>query len=50
MLCSTPAGGTEAGDGEWEGAGGMAEEGEHVGEVGRERLMAFKVEGIWSVR
>lgn len=50
LLCSTPAGGTGEGEGEWEGAGGMAEEGEHVGEVGRERLTACKVEGIWSFR
>lgn len=47
---STLAKGTGEGDGEWEGAGGKAEEGEYMGEVGRERLMACGVDGIWSFR
>lgn len=50
LLWSTPAWGTGEGDGEWEGAGGVAEEGEHMGEVGRERLTACEVDGIWSFR
>lgn len=50
LLWSTPARGTGEDDGEWEGAGGMAEEGECMGEVGREWLMACKVDGIWSCR
>lgn len=50
LLWSALAKGTGEGDGEWEDARGMAEQGEYMGDVGREWLLACEVDGIWSFR
>lgn len=49
LLWSKPARGTGEGAVEWEGARGRAEQGEYMGDVGREWLLC-EVDGIWSFR
>lgn len=50
LLWSKPARGTGEGTGEWEGARGWAEQGEYMGDAGREWLLAYEIDGIWSFR
>lgn len=50
LFCSALAKETGEGDGGWEDARGVAEQGEYMGDVGREWLWACEVDGIWSFR